>query len=382
MVTVKSIVKPYEGNAPCIFVSFSDKDVEKVFSILERLQREGFKFWYNESSEHSEESFDKIAERILCCEGVIAFHSQNSKQSVRCKNEISFSCNNNKLISIYIENVELSLGVQMAVHQFPLINFYEYSEKQREKFYSELLIKLQSLLSIPMPPASAVATVATAPPGFMVAGAGIGGVGDLTLGNSRKSFDVKNSSIVGKFPGIIFGAVKKLAANIISKKTDNSLKLNDKEIDFEKEKKSLIPPYEGNKPYAFISYSRRDSTEVFNILKNFRSAGLRFWYDAGIEYGSEWADCIAEHILDCECLIAFHSKSSGDSPHCKNEISFLNFKGTDKQILSIYLERVSLSIGTQMNISRFQSMNFYEYRYKERFYSELIKSPAVRTCLK
>lgn len=45
--------------------------------------------------------------------------------------------------------------------------------------------------------------------------------------------------------------------------------------------------YSGNEPYIFVSYAHKDSQIVVPILEQMQSAGFRFWYDKGIEAGTE-----------------------------------------------------------------------------------------------
>ena len=39
----------YDGEEPYIFVSYSHADQKKVFEILSRVEREKFRFWYDDS---------------------------------------------------------------------------------------------------------------------------------------------------------------------------------------------------------------------------------------------------------------------------------------------------------------------------------------------
>ena len=48
-----------------------------------------------------------------------------------------------------------------------------------------------------------------------------------------------------------------------------------------------LKPYKGNEPYIFISYAHADDQAVGNVLENMEKNGVRFWYDDGIEVGSE-----------------------------------------------------------------------------------------------
>ena len=386
---MKNLLPTYEGSKPYVFVSYSRKDSDRVFPIIQHLQTEGINIFYKQDDDFIEDLTDNIVKRILNCQCFIAFHSNNSKNSVRCKNEVSFACRcHQKIISIYLDDVELSLGVQMAVHQFPAINFYEYEESELENFYLELLSQIKSSsssLTNDSPSVYGVAGIGMKSDWATAGHAILSAAGTVSAG-SIGSAVAKGVGLADAISSIIpnpFKVVKKFFSGKKNPKTKSSEYISAVESNLFAENNPLeyASPYEGNKPYAFVSYSHSDLNIVLEILNKLQVNGLRFWYDAGIQHGSEWDECIAEHISSCECMVAFHSRSSNRSPHCKNEISFLNFKGTDKKILSIYLDDVKLSKGTQMNINRFQAINFYGYQQKENFYSTLIKSPIIQTCL-
>lgn len=141
-----------------------------------------------------------------------------------------------------------------------------------------------------------------------------------------------------------------------------------------------LTPYEGTEPYVFVSYSHKDSVQVFEIIQVLQSQGLRIWYDKGIEWGSEWPDDIAEHISNCQCVMVFHSQNSKKSRNCTHEIYFA--VKNEKDILSIYLEEVQLKPGIEMQLSAFQATYFYQYPIDklEEFYSELLKSKILQPC--
>ncbi len=59
---------------------------------------------------------------------------------------------------------------------------------------------------------------------------------------------------------------------------------------------NFFTPYEGNEPYIFVSYAHANSPEVMRVISDMHERGYRIWYDEGIEVGSEWPECIAEHL--------------------------------------------------------------------------------------
>ena len=51
---------------------------------------------------------------------------------------------------------------------------------------------------------------------------------------------------------------------------------------------AFFQPYEGNKPFLFISYAHRESEETVSTVRILHEKGYRIWYDEGIPAGSDW----------------------------------------------------------------------------------------------
>ncbi len=79
-------------------------------------------------------------------------------------------------------------------------------------------------------------------------------------------------------------------------------------------------PYEGKRPYLFISYSHRDSREVLETITLLHSRKLRLWYDEGIPAGSDWPKNIEEHMQSCSMVLFFVSEAAMASPNCRSEV--------------------------------------------------------------
>ena len=47
----------------------------------------------------------------------------------------------------------------------------------------------------------------------------------------------------------------------------------------------FFKPYEGNRPYLFISYAHKQSEEVVSTIRILYEKGWRLWYDEGIPAG-------------------------------------------------------------------------------------------------
>lgn len=101
----------------------------------------------------------------------------------------------------------------------------------------------------------------------------------------------------------------------------------------------FFKPYEGSRPFAFISYAHRQSDAVVDTIRILHEKGWRLWYDEGIPAGSDWPANIARHMQDCERVIFFLSERALESPNCYSEMS--TAVRQDKPILIVKLEDVS-----------------------------------------
>lgn len=137
---------------------------------------------------------------------------------------------------------------------------------------------------------------------------------------------------------------------------------------------SRIQAYRGNEPYVFISYAHAD-TEVQDILAELAAKDYRFWYDEGIQSGSDWADVISERIKNCTQFIAFLSDSAVKSENVKDEIHLAVKYKID--MLVIHLENIVLDGGLELHLDRKQALLKYSYEsasdFSSRFYQSINK---------
>ena len=95
-------------------------------------------------------------------------------------------------------------------------------------------------------------------------------------------------------------------------------------------------PYEGSRPFLFISYAHRQSDAVLDTIRILHEKGWRLWYDEGIPAGSDWPANIARHMQECERVIFFLSERALASHNCYSEMRTAARLG--KPILLVRLE--------------------------------------------
>ena len=128
--------------------------------------------------------------------------------------------------------------------------------------------------------------------------------------------------------------------------------------------------YEGNEPHIFVSYSHRDSEQVFAIIGELSRLGFRLWYDEGIDPGTEWPEEIAAHLQKSAVFLLFVSPQSVESHNVRREINYAI--DSHKRLLCVYLSPTELSPGMQMQLSLIQSIH-YTYADPGDFYARLYK---------
>ena len=142
--------------------------------------------------------------------------------------------------------------------------------------------------------------------------------------------------------------------------------------------RSAIIPYEGTKPYIFVSYAHKDSDRVMRILENLDDRGYRIWYDDGIAPGSEWPENIAQHLNECHLTMAFISPNSIASDNCRREITFALSK--KKAFLAVLLEESEMPLGMEMQLSAQQCVMRHGYRSEEKFIDKICACPDLEPC--
>ncbi len=136
-------------------------------------------------------------------------------------------------------------------------------------------------------------------------------------------------------------------------------------------------PYEGEKPFIFISYAHKDWQAVMEIVTDMHERGFRIWYDEGIEVGSEWTECIASHLAEASLMIGFVTEGYMESDNCRREMNYAVQK--KKKIINIYLEPTKLTPGMELQIGGIWALMKYTFPSEEHFYMKLYEAPVLRS---
>jgi hypothetical protein len=69
-------------------------------------------------------------------------------------------------------------------------------------------------------------------------------------------------------------------------------------------------PYEGEEPYLFISYARKDLDSLQPILQSLARRGVRLWWDLGLHAGEDYAERLEQRVNTCAGLVVFLSRNA------------------------------------------------------------------------
>lgn len=106
--SVQTKFEAYVGNEPYLFISYSHKDTNKVYPILDALYDRKYRIWYDESCENGNDFRSELREKIEQCAAVILFVSKNSMTSPFCGMEIIVAKENQKkLYPIYLDDASV-----------------------------------------------------------------------------------------------------------------------------------------------------------------------------------------------------------------------------------------------------------------------------------
>jgi hypothetical protein len=104
----------YKGSEPYIFISYAHKDSEAVLPVIARLQKDGYRVWYDEGIAPGSNWDVYISEHLDRSCNVLGFLSKNYVKSQNCKDELALTRSKGKPMNlVYLDDVQLSSGLKM-----------------------------------------------------------------------------------------------------------------------------------------------------------------------------------------------------------------------------------------------------------------------------
>ena len=135
------------NNKPYVFISYAHADSNTVLPILDKMRQNNICLWFDEGIEAGSEWPEYIAEKVINCTKFLLFISPSYLNSQNCKRELNFAISRKKdLLSVYIEDVELSPGMEMQLGTYQSVfrnrfnSFDEFANSlSREHFFDSCL---------------------------------------------------------------------------------------------------------------------------------------------------------------------------------------------------------------------------------------------------
>lgn len=112
--------------------------------------------------------------------------------------------------------------------------------------------------------------------------------------------------------------------------------------------------YNGDEPFAFISYAHADASLVYPEILRISLLGCRVWFDEGIDPGNEWPDEIASALQRSTVFFVFITPQSVQSKNVRNEINLAIKLG--KTVVAIHMEDTALPGGLDLQMSSTQAV--------------------------
>lgn len=137
-------------------------------------------------------------------------------------------------------------------------------------------------------------------------------------------------------------------------------------------------PYQGDKPYIFLSYSHRDAEPAAEIIRGMNLDGFRIWYDEGLVPGREWDENIARAIMNCSYFVALMSANYLASANCRDELNYARDKKLP--LLLLYLEDVELPAGMELRLGRMLAIHTHKYVRREQVFTKIRAADGISVC--
>lgn len=126
----------YKGDQPYIFISYAHKDSDIVLPIIARLQKDGYRVWYDEGIAPGSNWDIYISEHLDQSSVVLGFLSGSYVKSQNCRDELALTRMKSKPVSlVYIDDVQLSPGMKMRYGRIQALFLQSMTE---EEFFEKL----------------------------------------------------------------------------------------------------------------------------------------------------------------------------------------------------------------------------------------------------
>ena len=134
-----------------------------------------------------------------------------------------------------------------------------------------------------------------------------------------------------------------------------------------------VGPYQGNKPFIFISFLPQDAAIVYPIIERLDMEGCRVFYDDG----NMDRDAVLKKLLNCKvCIAALSGKASLDHSF-REEITFAL---SAKKVIPLVLAEFDMRPSLRLFLECTNGINVYGYRDEEMAYQAIFGQKDLAEC--
>lgn len=130
---------PSEYESKYIFISYTERDKDKVYPEIKKIKKMGIDVWYDEGILPVQRYYKTIENKIDNCTLFLAFITPNAiKSDFVCQNEITYASEQKKpILFIYLEPTDLPSGLKIIVAGLQQLHKYKFKEQE----YLDRIIK-------------------------------------------------------------------------------------------------------------------------------------------------------------------------------------------------------------------------------------------------
>ncbi len=135
---VRMDLNSYEGTEPYIFISYSHADTDSVYKILKVIDKEKYRFWYDDTMEIGEDFREELRSRIENCSAFLLFISETALNSKYCGMEIITAYKyNKKIYPVYLnDDVKIPPSLTMILEN---LQHVKGANITNEKYINKLI---------------------------------------------------------------------------------------------------------------------------------------------------------------------------------------------------------------------------------------------------
>lgn len=134
----------YEGKEPYLFVSYAHLDKRLVYPIIDDLNKQGVRIWYDEGIPAASDWIAEIADTIIKSACFLVFITPRALKSKHVRKEIDFADNKEKkMFVIYLEDTELPSQIEFQIGSIQALHRHKMT---KERFWKKLRDQLSEVM--------------------------------------------------------------------------------------------------------------------------------------------------------------------------------------------------------------------------------------------